>query len=47
VFQALLAKGFDARRLDDRVEVRGATRERVEVALADRPNGPVEVVVVP
>jgi anti-sigma factor RsiW len=47
VFQALLAKGFDASRLDDRVEVRGATRERVEVALADRPNGPVEVVVVP
>jgi anti-sigma factor RsiW len=47
VFQALVAKGFDARRLDDRVEVRGATRERVEVALADRPNGPVEVVVVP
>jgi anti-sigma factor RsiW len=47
VFQALLAQGFDARRLDDRVEVRGATRERVEVALAERPNGPVEVVVVP
>lgn len=47
VLQVLLAKGFDARRLDGRVEVRGATPERVETALEDRPNGPVEVVAVP
>jgi anti-sigma factor RsiW len=47
VVQVLLAKGLDARRLDDRVEVRGTTRERVEVALADRPNGPVAVVIAP
>ena len=43
----LQAQGLDARRLDDRVEVRGASPERVETALADRPNGPVEVVAVP
>jgi anti-sigma factor RsiW len=47
VVQALQAKGFDARRLDGRVEVRGASPEKVEIALADRPNGPVEVVAVP
>jgi len=47
VVQVLQAKGFDARRLDGRVEVRGATPESVGVALEDRPNGPVEVVAVP
>jgi hypothetical protein len=43
----LQAKGFEARRVDDRVEVSGATPQQVQVALADRPNGPVEVVAVP
>lgn len=47
VVQLLQAQGLDARRLDGRVEVKGATAERVEIALADRPNGPVEVVAVP
>jgi anti-sigma factor RsiW len=47
VVQVLLAKGFEARRLDGRVEVRGATPETVEIALADRPNGPVEVIAIP
>ena len=47
VVQVLQAKGFDARRLDGRVEVRGATPEKVEIALEDRPNGPVEVIAIP
>jgi anti-sigma factor RsiW len=47
VVQVLLAKGFEARRLDGRVEVRGATPETVEIALEDRPNGPVEVIAIP
>ena len=47
VVLALQAKGFEARRIDDRVEVSGATPQQVDVALADRPNGPVEVVAVP
>jgi anti-sigma factor RsiW len=47
VAQLLQAKGFEARRVDDRVEVSGATPQQVEVALADRPNGAVEVIAVP
>lgn len=47
VVLTLEAKGFEARRVDDRVEVSGATPQQVEVALADRPNGPVEVIAVP
>jgi anti-sigma factor RsiW len=47
VVLTLQAKGLEARRVDDRVEVSGATPQQVEVALADRPNGPVEVVAVP
>jgi anti-sigma factor RsiW len=47
VVRTLQAKGFEARRVDDRVEVSGTTAQQVEVALADRPNGPVEVVAVP
>jgi anti-sigma factor RsiW len=47
VVLTLQDKGFEARRIDDRVEVAGATPHQVEVALADRPNGPVEVVAVP
>jgi anti-sigma factor RsiW len=47
VVLALQAKGFEARRVDDRVEVSGATPQQVEVALADRPNGAVEVIALP
>jgi anti-sigma factor RsiW len=47
VVRLLSQKGLEARQADDRVEVSGATPQQVEVALADRPNGPVEVVAVP
>jgi anti-sigma factor RsiW len=47
VVRLLSQKGLEARRADDRVEVSGATPQQVEVALAHRPNGPVQVVAVP
>jgi anti-sigma factor RsiW len=47
VVRLLRREGLLAQRVDDRVEVTGATPQQVEVALADRPNGPVEVVAVP
>lgn len=47
VVRVLRREGLEARRVDNRVEVSGATQQQVEVALADRPNGPIEVVAVP
>jgi anti-sigma factor RsiW len=43
----LRSKGFDARAVGHRVEVRNATRAQVERALRDRRAGKVQIVIVP
>jgi hypothetical protein len=42
----LRSKGIDARTVNGRVEVRKATRQEVDRALADRRSGRVEIVLV-
>jgi hypothetical protein len=43
----LRKKGFDARAVDNRVEVRNASKAEVERALRNRRTGKVEIVIVP